>query len=378
MLSMAKIPAFAGLLIGAAVLLTGCPKPNAYTIQAVYPQLRFASMVGLQPIPGDADHALLLTQDGIIRRADLADNSVAPTVFMDIRSHIISDPGPEQGLLGLAYAPDYATSGRFYIYYTVGNPMRNTLSRFVASGDHADPATEKILLQINQPFQNHNGGSLAFGPEGDLYVGVGDGGSGGDPSGYGQRFDTFHGKILRLDVSGDAYTIPPDNPLVGQDAKGEIFAYGMRNPWRISFDPVTGELWVGDVGQDSWEEVDQVVSGGNYGWNVMEGFHCYPPGTTDCNTTGLALPRVEYSHDFGCAIVGGFVYRGTAMPELTGWYLYGDYCSGRLWAVDTTSPNAPAIPIADTGKSIVSFAQDKDGEPYIVTFNNEINKIVRK
>jgi glucose/arabinose dehydrogenase len=368
---------FAGMLIVAAMLLTGCPQPNSYTIRHVFPQLRFANMVGLQPIPGDGDHALLLTQDGIVRRANLADDTAEPTVFLDIRDRIIQGPGPEQGLLGLAFAPDYVTSGRLYIYYTSGPPMINRLSRFNALGDHADPASEKILLQINQPFQNHNGGSLAFGPDGDLYVGVGDGGSAGDPSGYGQRFDTLHGKILRLDVSGDAYAIPPDNPFVGQDARGEIYAYGLRNPWRINFDQATGQLWVGDVGQNLWEEVNHVVSGGNYGWNRMEGFHCYEPAD-GCDTSGLSLPRAEYGHEFGCAITGGFVYRGHDMPELTGWYIYGDYCSGRVWGVDTASATGAAIPLADTGRSITSFAQDKDGELYIVTFNNEIDKIVRK
>ena len=209
-------------------------------------------MVGLQPIPGDGDHALLLTQDGIIRRANLADDAAAPTVFLDIRDRLIQSPGPEQGLLGLAFAPDYPASGRFYIYYTAGPPMKNTISRFVARGDAAELASERILLQINQPFQNHNGGSLAFGPDGYLYAGIGDGGSAGDPSGYGQRFDTLHGKILRIDVSGDAYTIPPDNPFAGQDARGEIYAYGLRNPWRMNFDQATGQLWTGDVGQNAW------------------------------------------------------------------------------------------------------------------------------
>jgi glucose/arabinose dehydrogenase len=373
----ARGAAFVGVLLAAAVLLTGCPKPNAYGVQQAFPQLRFANMVGLQPIPGDANHALVVTQDGFLRRADLVDNAATPTIFLDIRDRLISNPGPEQGLLGLAYAPDYASSGRFYIYYTVGNPMRNTLSRFIAHGDHADPASERILLQINQPYQNHNGGSLAFGPDGDLYVGVGDGGSAGDPSGYGQRLDTLHGKILRLDVSGDAYSIPPDNPFAGQDARGEIYALGMRNPWRINFDAATGQLWAGDVGQNEWEEVDRIVAGGNYGWNRMEATHCYPPGA-DCDPSGTTLPRTEYSHDFGCAITGGFVYRGHDLPELTGWYIYGDYCSGRIWGVDTGSENAAAIPLADTGRNITSFAQDNAGELYIVTFNNQIAKIVRK
>ena len=265
----------------------------------------------------------------------------------------------------------------FYISYTVGGPMRNRISRFVAHGATADPGSEQVLLEINQPFQNHDGGSLAFGPDGMLYAGIGDGGSAGDPAGYAQRFDSLHGKILRLDVSGAGYAIPPDNPFVGQDARGEIYALGLRNPWRINFDPATGELWAGDVGQDAWEEVDRIVAGGNYGWNVTEGFHCYLPAE-GCDGSGLIPPRIEYSHEFGCAITGGFVYRGAAMPELAGWYVYGDYCSGRLWAVDTASADAPAIPIADSGRSITSFAQDKDGELYIVTSNKEIDRLVPK
>jgi glucose/arabinose dehydrogenase len=365
------------MLLFAGALLTGCPQPNAYTVQRAFPELRFANMVGLQPVPGDADHALLVTQDGMLRRANLANDAEPPTVFLNLQDRLIADPGPEQGLLGLAFAPDYATSGRFYVYYTVGNPMRNQLSRFVAHGDKADPASEQILLQINQPFQNHNGGSLSFGPDGMLYVGVGDGGSAGDPSGYGQRFDTLHGKILRLDVSGGAYTIPPDNPFVGQDARGEIWALGMRNPWRINFDAATGQLWAADVGQDAWEEVDRIVPGGNYGWNRTEGFHCFRP-PDGCDDAGVTPPRIEYSHDFGCAITGGFVYRGKALPELTGWYIYGDYCSGRIWGVDTGSENGAAIPLADTGRNIASFAQDNAGELYVVTFNNEIARLVRK
>ncbi len=173
------------------------------------------------------------------------------------------------------------------------------------------------------------------------------------------------------------YAIPPDNPFVGHDARGEIYALGLRNPWRINFDPATGELWAGDVGQDAWEEVDRIDAGGNYGWKVTEGFHCYEPAES-CNGAGLVAPRIEYSHEFGCAITGGFVYRGAAMPELFGWYVYGDYCTGRVWAVDTASADAPAIPIADTGTSITSFAQDKDGELYIVTANNEIYRLVPK
>lgn len=251
-----------GVVLAAGVLLTACPKANGYQVVQAFPGLSFDKMLGLQPVPGDGTHALLLTQDGVIRYADLADGSATPPVFLDIRDRMIRNPENEEGLLGLAFAPDYATSGRFYIYYTRGEPRRSTLSRFVAHGATADPASEQVLLSIPEPFSNHNGGALAFGPDGMLYVAVGDGGSGGDPMGYGQRLDTLHGKILRLDVSGDAYAVPPDNPFVGQDARGEIFAYGLRNPWRLSFDRETGQLWAGDAGQDLWEEVDRIVAGG--------------------------------------------------------------------------------------------------------------------
>jgi glucose/arabinose dehydrogenase len=363
-------------MLGAAALLTACPAPNGYRVEQAFPQLAFDKMLGLQPVPGDASHALLLTQDGVIRYADLTDPASTPTTFLDVRDRMIPNPENEEGLLGLAFAPDYPTSGRFYIYYTRGGPRRSTLSRFVAHGATADPASEQILLAIPEPFSNHNGGALAFGPDGMLYVAVGDGGSGGDPMGNGQRLDTLHGKILRLDVSGDAYTVPSDNPFVGQDARGEIYAYGLRNPWRLNFDGETGQLWASDAGQDLWEEVDRIVAGGNYGWNRIEGAHCYL--ASGCDFSGTLLPRAEYSHDLGCAAVGGFVYRGAAMPELRGWYVFGDFCSGRVWAVDAASDTGGIIPLADTNLPIASFAQDNAGELYVVTFANQIAKLVRK
>ncbi len=284
-------------------------------------------MLGLQVIPGDERHALLLTKDGLIRRADLGDDAAEPTTFMDIRDRIIRNPGMEEGLLGLAFSPDYVRSGKFYVYYSAGDPRRAVISRFVASGDHADPATEHVLLEIPEPYANHNGGALAFGPiDGELYIGVGDGGSAGDPQGNGQNLGTLLGKILRIDVSGEDYTIPISNPFKAPD-RPEIWAYGLRNPWRISFDAETGRLWVADVGQNLWEEVDVVDRGGNYGWSVMEGNHCFKPAS-GCDDTGLIRPLAEYSHDLGCSITGGFVYHGASMPELRGWYLYGDFCSG--------------------------------------------------
>ena len=353
------------------------PVGGGYAAQPVFPQLKFGEMLGLFVIPGDEDHALLLTKDGMIRRASLADDAEAPTAFADVSDRTIKNPGQEEGLLGLAFAPDYASSGRFYIYYSAGEPRRQVISRLTARGGTADAASEQVLLEIQDPFPNHNGGALAFGPDGYLYIGEGDGGSQGDPNGNGQNTNVLLAKILRLDVSGDGYTIPADNPFAAGGGRGEVYAYGFRNPWRISFDPKTSELWVGDVGQNNWEEVDRVVKGGNYGWNVMEGNHCHKPAS-GCKTEGLLLPRAEYSHDSGCSITGGYVYRGSAMPELDGYYIYGDYCSGRVWGVSAADDASAPVELMNSGKSITSFALDRSGEIYLVTFNNEIDRLVRK
>jgi len=339
--------------------------------------LTFERMTELKPIPGDEGHGLLLTKDGVVRFVALMPSDQNPSVFMDIRDRIITNPGQEEGLLGLAFAPDFATSRRFYLYYTAGNPRRSVISRFTAdaTGTSADASSERVVLEIGEPFANHNGGAMAFGPDGMLYIGVGDGGSQGDPNGNGQNTDVLLGKILRIDVSGDAYTSPSDNPFAN-GGRPEVWAYGLRNPWRINFDPVTGALWAADVGQNKWEEVDRIERGGNYGWNVMEGNHCFKP-SSGCDTHGLIPPRVEYSHDDGCSITGGYVYRGRAMPELQGWYVYGDFCSGKVWAVDTASPDAPPVQLASTKLAIASFAQDADGELYLVTFSRQVAKLVR-
>jgi glucose/arabinose dehydrogenase len=367
------------VLLAAAGVLTGCPAPNGYTAVQAFPNIHLDLMVGLQPIPGDGSAALVLTQHGVIYRADVADAGAAPTVFLNISDRLVTPLNTEEGLLGLAYAPDYASSGTFYVYYTTGGPRHNRLSRFTARGAAADPASEQAVMELPEKYNsNHNGGALAFGPDGMLYVGVGDGGGGGDPNGNGQNTNTLFGKILRIDVSGGGtYRIPADNPFAGGGGRREVYAYGLRNPWRINFDAESGQLWAGDVGQFAWEEVDRIVAGANYGWSVIEGNHCYKPAE-GCNRSGLLPPRAEYSHEFGCAVTGGFVYRGAAMPELRGWYVYGDYCSGRVWAVDIASNDGAAIPLADTHASISSFAQDSAGELYLVTFNNKILKLVRQ
>lgn len=361
----------------ATSLARATPAAGAYRATRAFPNVELAEMTDMETVPGEPGVALVLTKDGVIRHVDLTDSAAAPTVFLDIRDRLIRDPGAEEGLLGLAFAPDYATSGRFYVYYTRGNPRHNRLSRFIAQGDHADPSSEHTIIDLPEKrFSNHNGGEILFGPDGYLYIGAGDGGGGGDPDGNAQNTGALLGKILRIDVSGEAYAIPPDNPFARGGGAPEVYAYGLRNPWRFAFDLPTGALWAADVGQGKWEEVDRIVSGANYGWNIMEGAHCYKP-STGCDESGLRLPRAEYGHDLGCSITGGYVYRGRAMPELDGWYVYGDYCSGRVWAVNTADDASPPVQLTQTDASITSFFRDRQGELYLVTFNNEVQRLER-
>jgi glucose/arabinose dehydrogenase len=366
---------FATVLGVSAVLLAACPKPNGYHAVRVFPHIAYDGMLGLQPIPGEPNYVAVVTQRGVIYRLNIAAPAEPATVFLDVRDRMIGNPGNEEGLLGLAFAPDYPTSRRFYVYYTAGSPRRSIVARFTG-GAAADPGSERRILEIAQPYANHNGGAMVFGPDGMLYIASGDGGSGGDPHRNGQNTNTLLGKILRIDVSGENYAIPGDNPFASGGGRGEVWAYGLRNPWRITFDAATGQLWAGDVGQGEWEEVDRIVRGGNYGWNILEGYECY--GASSCNAAGTFLPRAAYSHEFGCSVTGGYVYRGSMMPELQGWYVYGDYCSGRVWAVDASKNDGGAIPIADTGVSIASFAVLADGELYLVTFDNAIYRLERK
>jgi glucose/arabinose dehydrogenase len=306
------------------------------------------------------------------------------STFLDISGRISS--GGERGLLGLAFHPDYASNGRFFVRYTdkKGNVQ---ISEFHVSSDpnKADPASEKKLITIAHPtWANHNGGRIAFGPDGFLYVPTGDGGGSGDPRGNGQNLKVLLGKLLRLDVdhaSGSVnYSIPADNPFAGQTGKwGEIWAYGLRNPYMFSFDRQTGDLWIADVGQNKWEEVDRstVASGGgrglNYGWSIMEARHCYKPAT-GCKTAGITLPIAEYDHgsndSTGCSIIGGSVYRGSAHPDLVGRYFFGDYCSGKIWDLQADGPDSqtPQFLLA-SGLKIMGWGEGSDGEIYLVSQN---------
>jgi glucose/arabinose dehydrogenase len=294
-------------------------------------------------------------------------------VTLDITDRVLGDG--EQGLLGLAVHPDWAGDGlRAYVHYT-DRAGDTVLSEFLVTDfalpHRLDSATERVLLRVDQPYANHNGGQLAFGPDGYLYLGLGGGGAGGDPHGHGQNPATLLGSILRLDVGGDAddgYGIPGDNPFAGGDGGApEVYLYGLRNPWRFSFDRETGLLWVADVGQNAFEEVNRVDpvadAGANLGWNRMEASHCYLAG---CSGEGLLLPVAEYGRDAGCSVTGGFVYRGEAIEALRGWYLFSDYCSGRIFGIpsDATGVIAPRI-LLDTGLSVSSFGQGADGELYV-------------
>jgi glucose/arabinose dehydrogenase len=306
---------------------------------------------------------LVLEQPG--RILTFREGEARAQVFLDIQSRVES--GGEEGLLGFAFAADFDRSGTFFLDYTAGSPRRTVISSFTSKGDAADPASEKVILEIGQPFANHNGGQLAFGPDGYLYIAMGDGGSGGDPFRNGQNREALLGKILRIDVKDRTkYAVPPDNPFAAGGGRGEIFAFGLRNPWRFSFDRETGALWAGDVGQNLWEEIDLVTKGGNYGWNVMEGAHCYNAAT--CDMTGLTRPVFEYGHDAGaCSVTGGFVYRGSAIPELRGAYVYADYCNGKMWALRYANTQVTAQrEVAATGFNISSFAQDQKGELYVL------------
>jgi glucose/arabinose dehydrogenase len=279
----------------------------------------------------------------------------------------------ERGLLGLAFPPGDGSA--FFVDYT-DRDGTTAVSRFQVSEDDpdvADPTTERVVLRVGQPYANHNGGMIAFGPDGYLYVATGDGGSGGDPQGNGQ--DSPPCSVLRIDVvgiTGEPYAVPPDNPFVGvAKAADEIWASGLRNPWRFSFDRLTGDLWIGDVGQGTIEEIDRAraVDGGgrgaNYGWNVMEGTRCFSPAK-GCRQTGLTLPIAQYGHGHGCAVSGGYVYRGTAQPALAGVYLFADYCTGRIWGLSSGGPDSQApVELSPGAGNIASFGEDDAGELYV-------------
>ena len=366
------------LVVGVVALagLAACDSeptiPAGIQVERVFSDLSFQEMTNLVQ-PDDASGLIFITEQRGVIYTFSANNSQQADIFLDITDRV-NRGGAEEGLLGLAFDPVYQENGYFYVYYSAADPSRSVLSRFSIDEedtDVADPESEVIIMEVAQPYANHNAGQLAFGPDGYFYIGLGDGGGSGDPLGNAQNLSTVLGSILRIDVSGLSapgdYEIPADNSFVGtEDAREEIWAFGLRNPWRFSFDLETGLLWAADVGQNLWEEIDIITKGANYGWNIMEGSHFYSP-STGCNQSGLTLPIFEYDHSQGCSVTGGYVYRGDQIPSLQGYYIYGDYCSGNIWALAYDgSAVTENILLVDSGLSITSFGEDLTGGLYIL------------
>ncbi len=357
------------------------PGSGQNELEIAFPDLLFDRPVDLQNAGDGSNRLFVVEQSGIIHVFENNPTASTKNAFLDIRNKV-DDSSNEEGLLGLAFHPNYKNNGFFYVNYTAASPNRTVIARYqvsAADSNVADPNSELVLMTIDKPFSNHNAGALTFGPnDGYLYITTGDGGSGGDPQGNGQNRQTLLGSILRIDVDntdvGLNYAIPPDNPFVGNGSgfREEIYAYGMRNPWRISFDPVTGWLWAADVGQNTYEEVDIVEKGQNYGWKIMEGFHCFSP-PSGCDMNGLTLPIWEYNHSIGQSITGGYVYRGSKVPELAGKYIYADFVSGRIWSLAYDGVNnAVNTELLNSTLNIASFGIDESRELYICAFDGRI------
>ena len=324
---------------------------------------------------GDGSGRLfVMERSGRIRIVN-RDGTVAPTPFLDIVPRVLIE-GQEQGLLGLAFHPRYAETGRFFVAYTRQPDGADVVAeyRVLSAADTADPASERILLAIPDPAANHNGGALVFGPDRLLYIALGDGGGQNDQFGNAQNLNSLLGKLLRIDVDGTpaagrAYAIPADNPFANGGGAPEIWAIGMRNPWRMSFDRAWHDLYIGDVGGGSWEEIDRqppdAAGGLNYGWPIMEGRHCL---AGSCTMTGYVLPIAEYGHDLGCSVIGGYVYRGEVHPELQGVYVFGDWCSGRIFTLDVDGDTIAVRNVLESGLQVSSFGEDEAGEVYVVDY----------
>lgn len=343
------------------------PNPNDFTWSPIVSGLN--RPVDVQSAFDGSGRLFIVEKYGAIRI--FKDGLLYNQPFLNIDERV-NDDSNEMGLLGLAFHPEYESNGYFYVNYT-GAGGHTRISRFQAVGDLADPNSEQVLMVIDQPYPNHNGGAVVFGPDGYLYLGIGDGGLAGDPHKNGQDISSLLGKVLRIDVnSGSPYSIPADNPF-----GNEVWAYGLRNPWRMSFDRATGDLWIGDVGQNQYEEIDYLPAGSpggaNFGWSVMEGFHGYDGAPQP----GLLLPAVEYSHDFGCSVTGGYVYRGS-LPEWNGVYIYGDYCSGIIWGLILSNGQWQAQALFEAGMKITAFGEDESGELYLASDNGSVYNLTKK
>ncbi len=351
-----------------------------YQVENAYPQLPTMDRpVGLYHPDDDSNKLFVLEQKGVIQMFENTGDVNNLDVFLDIQDRV-DDSANEMGLLGLAFHPNFSENGLFFVNYTTTWPRRTVISKFSLDADNpeiGDPDSELILLEVDQPYNNHNGGQIGFGPDGYLYIILGDGGSAGDPQENGQDLSTLLSSMLRINVNDTDdelnYAIPDDNPFINTPgARDEIFAYGLRNMWRFSWDSVTNLLYGADVGQNAWEEIDIIESGNNYGWNTMEGFHCYDP-PVGCDETGLELPIWEYALyvNDDCSVTGGFVYRGSNFFSLTGKYIYGDYCTGRIWALEYDGVN-PTVneELLTTWLNISSFGLDRNNEIYFCSLGN--------
>lgn len=355
-------------------LLLTTPLHAQITFDSAFDNLSFSSPIDIQFTESIPDSIFIAERNGIIKQVLNQKDASTSTVFLDIRSSV-STRG-EGGLLGFAFHPEYSTNRLLYLSYTMYPPFRSIISEV-----DMNTGEETILIELTQPYENHNGGQIRFGPDGYLYIAFGDGGSGGDPQGHGQNRSTLHGNILRIDVDtidGDLhYGIPSNNPFIG-NADGwreEIYAYGFRNPFRFSFDKETGDLWIADVGQSRREEVNLVVSGGNYGWNTMEGSLCYSP-MNDCDQSGLELPFFEYGLTGSQSITGGFVYRGEQNQDFHGYYFFGDFTSGDIWRINSTAEtDVESIYIESLNNyQLTCFGEDLQGELYMCSFGGQVYK----
>jgi len=363
----------------------------ALTLERAFPALSFASPVAMLQAPGDNTRWFVIERGNGSGTGKVIvfpnDNAATPAQSSGFISIPVAVSG-EGGLLGMAFHPNFPVTPQVFLSYTrpgpdAQHPLTTVISRFTSpdGGATLDPASEQQILTLDQPFTNHNGGHIAFDRFGQLFIGLGDGGDANDPQNHGQNVATLLGAMLRIDVdgvpaAGKNYAIPVDNPFAGGGGAPEIFAWGLRNPWRWSFDRGSGRLWLGDVGQGAWEEVDVIERGGNYGWAICEGAHLRGTSAA-CASAGLVDPITEYDHSYGCSITGGYVYRGANIPGLFGVYLFGDFCLGTIWALREIAGAPPlVVPAISSGLSVVSFAESLAGEVFVVDFGGTLHRII--
>ena len=360
---------------------------SSIRIDPAFPNLSFSEPLLLIQAPGDSTRWFIVERAGVIRVFANDAGVSTSTVVTDLRSVVDSGPN-EAGLLGMAIHPDFANNGHVYLSFTVsGSPLVSRIERITSidGGQTLDLTTRTLILSVDQDFGNHNGGHLAFGPDGLLYIGFGDGGGAGDTNGRGQQTNNLLGTLVRIDIdAGIPYAIPGDNPFagnpmcmqgVGAAACPEIFAFGLRNPWRWSFDRLTGDLIAGDVGQNSFEEIDRITIGNNFGWNIREAANCFEANS--CVTAGLVDPIHQYDRTQGASVTGGYVYRGTDIPALSGQYVFADFISGRIWSIDAAVQTLSASELLiESGLNIASFGESNDGELYIVNFGGTLHQLV--